>query len=96
MTQSLAKELAPDRITVNAYCPGIVGSNMWDDNDREWGRLLGRYGPGELMAEWVAGIPLGRPGTTADIAELLMFLASDSASYITGQTINVDGGMFMS
>lgn len=95
LTQSLAKELAPDQITVNAYCPGIVGSDMWAYNDREWGRLLGDYGPGELMAEWVEGIPLGRAGSTDDIANLLLFLASDGAGYITGQAINVDGGMFM-
>ncbi len=95
LTQSLAKELAADRITVNAYCPGIVGSDMWDYNDREWGRLLGDYAPGELMAEWVAGIPLGRAGTGDDIANLLLFLASEEADYITGQAINVDGGMFM-
>lgn len=96
LTQSLAKELAKDQITVNAYCPGIVGSDMWSYNDREWGRLLGNYGPGELMAEWVAGIPLGRAGTADDVANLLLFLASEDAAYITGQTINVDGGMFMS
>jgi meso-butanediol dehydrogenase/(S,S)-butanediol dehydrogenase/diacetyl reductase len=96
LTQSLAKELAKDQITVNAYCPGIVDSDMWAYNDREWGRLLGDYEPGELMAEWIAGIPLGRAGTNDDIAALLLFLASDEAAYITGQTINVDGGMFMS
>jgi meso-butanediol dehydrogenase / (S,S)-butanediol dehydrogenase / diacetyl reductase len=96
LTQSLAKELARDQITVNAYCPGIVGSDMWSYNDREWGRLLGDYKPGELMAEWIAGIPLGRAGTNDDVASLLLFLASDEAAYITGQTINVDGGMFMS
>ena len=96
LTQSLAKELAKDGITVNAYCPGIVGSDMWDYNDREWGRLLGDYGAGELMAEWVAAIPLGRAGTSDDVANLLLFLASDDAAYITGQAINIDGGMFMS
>jgi meso-butanediol dehydrogenase/(S,S)-butanediol dehydrogenase/diacetyl reductase len=95
LTQSLAKELAKEQITVNAYCPGIVGSDMWSYNDREWGRLLGDYKPGELMEEWVAGIPLGRAGTNDDIASLLLFLASSEAAYITGQTINVDGGMFM-
>jgi meso-butanediol dehydrogenase/(S,S)-butanediol dehydrogenase/diacetyl reductase len=95
LTQSLAKELAGDQITVNAYCPGIVGSDMWSYNDREWGRLLGDYQPGELMAEWIADIPLGRAGTNDDVAALLLFLASDEAAYITGQTINVDGGMFM-
>lgn len=96
LTQSLAKELAKDQITVNAYCPGIVGTDMWAYNDREWGRLLGDYAPGELMAEWVAGIPLGRAGSNDDVANLLLFLASDEASYITGQSINIDGGMFMS
>ncbi len=96
LTQSLAKELAKDQITVNAYCPGIVGTDMWAYNDREWGRLLGDYAPGELMAEWVAAIPLGRAGSNDDVANLLLFLASADASYITGQSINVDGGMFMS
>ena len=96
LTQSLAKELAADQITVNAYCPGIVGSDMWAYNDREWGRLLGDYAPGELMAEWIEAIPLKRAGTNDDVASLLLFLASDEAAYITGQTINVDGGMFMS
>jgi meso-butanediol dehydrogenase/(S,S)-butanediol dehydrogenase/diacetyl reductase len=96
LTQSLAKELATDQITVNAYCPGIVGTDMWAYNDREWGKLLGDYAPGELMAEWVAGIPLGRAGTNDDVADLLLFLASDAAGYITGQSINIDGGMFMS
>lgn len=96
LTQSLAKELAREQITVNAYCPGIVGTDMWAYNDREWGRLLGDYAPGELMAEWVAAIPLGRAGTSDDVANLLLFLASPDAAYITGQSINVDGGMFMS
>jgi meso-butanediol dehydrogenase/(S,S)-butanediol dehydrogenase/diacetyl reductase len=95
LTQSLAKELAKEGITVNAYCPGIVGSDMWAYNDREWGRLLGDYAPGELMAKWVSEIPLGRAGTNDDVANLLLFLASDAAEYITGQAINVDGGMFM-
>ncbi len=96
ITQSLAKELAKDGITVNAFCPGIITTEMWAYNDSAWGKLLGDYKPGELMAQWVAGIPLGRAGTGEDVAGLVAFLASDDASYITGQTINVDGGMFMS
>jgi meso-butanediol dehydrogenase / (S,S)-butanediol dehydrogenase / diacetyl reductase len=95
LTQSLAKELAKDRITVNAFCPGIIDTEMWAYNDREWGKLLGSYGKGELMAEWVADIPMGRVGTPDDVADLVLFLASDAAGYITGQTINIDGGMFM-
>jgi meso-butanediol dehydrogenase/(S,S)-butanediol dehydrogenase/diacetyl reductase len=69
---------------------------MWDYNDREWGRLMGDYAPGALMEEWVQGIPMKRAGTGADVAALVTFLASDDASYITGQTINVDGGLIMS
>lgn len=96
LTQSLAKELAREAITVNAYAPGIVGTEMWEYNDQKWGQLLGDYEPGGLMAEWVAGIPVGRVSTAEDVAKLVLFLASPAADYITGQTINVDGGMFMS
>jgi meso-butanediol dehydrogenase / (S,S)-butanediol dehydrogenase / diacetyl reductase len=96
ITQSLAKELAKTGITVNAFCPGIITTDMWAYNDAAWGQLLGDYKPGELMAEWVAAIPMGRAGTGDDVAGLVSFLASDDAAYITGQTINVDGGMIMS
>jgi meso-butanediol dehydrogenase/(S,S)-butanediol dehydrogenase/diacetyl reductase len=96
ITQSLAKELAASGITVNAFCPGIIDTDMWAYNDAAWGKLLGTYAPGELMAEWVRGIPLKRAGTAADVAGLVAFLASDDAAYITGQTINVDGGLIMS
>lgn len=96
ITQSLAKELAKTGITVNAFCPGIIGTDMWAYNDAAWGKLLGDYKPGELMAEWVEGIPMGRAGTPEDVAGLVTFLASEDAAYITGQTINIDGGLFMS
>jgi meso-butanediol dehydrogenase / (S,S)-butanediol dehydrogenase / diacetyl reductase len=96
MTQSLAKEVALDGITVNAICPGIIKTDMWDYNDRVWGKILGDYGPGELMAEWVQNIPMKRAGEGKDVAALIAFLASEDADYITGQTINVDGGLIMS
>jgi meso-butanediol dehydrogenase / (S,S)-butanediol dehydrogenase / diacetyl reductase len=96
LTQSLAKEVAREGITVNAICPGIIHTDMWHYNDRVWGRMLGSYGPGELMAEWVAGIPMGRAGTPAEVGALVAFLASADAAYITGQAINVDGGLIMS
>ena len=96
ITQSLAKEFAPSGITVNAFAPGIIETDMWTYNDEKWGKLLGDYKPGELMAEWVANIPMKRVGKGEDVAALVTFFASDDASYITGQTVNIDGGMFMS
>ena len=96
ITQSIAKELATEGITVNAFCPGIIETDMWAYNDREWGKLLGDYQEGDLMAEWVEGIPMQRAGSPDDVAGLVAFLASDDAAYITGQTVNIDGGLIMS
>ena len=96
LSQSLAKEVALDGITVNAICPGIIQTDMWDYNDRVWGKMLGDFGPGELMESWVQNIPMKRAGAGSDVAGLVAFLASEDASYITGQTINVDGGLIMS
>lgn len=96
LTQSLAKEVAPDNITVNAICPGIIKTDMWVYNDKVWGRMLGDYGPGELMESWVQNIPMKRAGEGKDVAGLIAFLASEDADYITGQTINVCGGLIMS
>lgn len=96
ITQSLAKEVAKEGITVNAFCPGIIETDMWAYNDAAWGELLGNYKPGELMAEWVRNIPMPRAGSGDDVAGLVAFLASDDAAYITGQTVNVDGGLIMS
>ena len=96
LTQSLAKEVALDRITVNAICPGIIKTDMWDYNDRVWGKMLGDFAPGALMESWVQNIPMKRAGEGRDVAGLVAFLASEDADYITGQTINVDGGLIMS
>ena len=100
ITQSLSLELARYGITVNAFCPGIIESEMWEYNDRVWGQILStdekRYAKGELMAEWVGNIPMRRAGTPQDVAGLVAFLASDDAAYLTGQAINIDGGLIMS
>lgn len=96
LTQSIAKEVAMDNINVNAICPGIIHTDMWDYNDRVWGEMLGDFGPGELMASWVENVPMKRAGTGADVAATVAFLASKDADYITGQTINIDGGLIMS
>lgn len=96
LTQSLAKEVATEGITVNAICPGIIETDMWAYNDKVWGQMLGDYEPGELMDEWVQNIPMKRAGKGSDVSGLVAFLASNDAEYITGQTINVDGGLIMS
>lgn len=97
LSQSLAKEVATEGITVNAICPGIIETDMWDYNDQVWGEMLGDYAPGELMADWVQNnVPMKRAGQGKDVAGLVTFLASDDATYITGQAINVDGGLIMS
>ena len=99
ITQSLAKELAEHGVRVNAFCPGIVDTDMWSYNDTMWGQLLDGddHKPGTLMQEWVkTKVPMKRVGTPEDVAGLVAFLASDDAAYITGQAINVDGGLIMS
>ncbi len=94
ITQSAALALAPHGIRVNAVAPGIVDTDMWVKIDREWGTLAGKP-PGEMKRTRVEAIPLGRIETPEDVANLYTFLASDEASYITGQTYNVCGGLQM-
>jgi len=97
ITQSLAKEVATEKININAICPGIIDTDMWAYNDQKWGEMLGGYKKGELMNNWVESkVPMKRVGTGKDVAALISFLASEDADYITGQTINVDGGLIMS
>ena len=81
MTKCLAKELASRNITVNAVAPGYIDTDMT--------AVL----PDKVKEQVLAQVPLKRMGRPEDIAEAVAFLASDWASYITGQTIQVDGGM---
>lgn len=92
ITQGMALALAKYGIRVNAVAPGIVDTVMWEQIDREWGALEGKP-PGEMKRTRVAAVPLGRIETPEDVANLYAFLASDEASYITGQTYNVCGGL---
>lgn len=82
-TKSLAKEIASRNILVNAVAPGFIETNMTD--------IL----KDDVKQEIAKNIPLKRMGTTQDVANVVKFLASDDSSYITGQVINVDGGMLM-
>lgn len=91
ITQSLAAELAPHKINVNAVCPGtIIETGMRDEADR---MSVAQGLPTAKQRE--ASIPLGRVGYPDDIARVAVFLASDEASYMTGQAINVTGGLWM-
>ncbi|WP_313893945.1 acetoin reductase [Psychrobacillus sp.] len=92
LTQTAAKELAPFKINVNSYCPGIVGTGMWERLDEKMMEHMGTK-KGEAFEKFTQGIALGRPQTTEDVAHLVSFLASSKADYITGQNILTDGGM---
>ena len=82
-TKSMAKELGSRGITVNAVAPGFIATDMTE--------VL----PDSVKEQMTSTIPLGRPGTPSDVAKAVLFLCSDAAAYITGQTLNVDGGMVM-
>ncbi len=92
LTQAAAKEYAAHGITVNAYCPGIVGTDMWVEIDERFSELTGAP-KGETYKKYVEGIALGRAQTPQDVAALVAFLASDDSDYITGQAILTDGGL---
>lgn len=80
LTRTAARELARYQVTVNAICPGFIDTDMT------------RGIPDRIRDDQVAKIPLGRPGQPSDVANLVAFLASDEAAYVTGETINVGGG----
>jgi 3-oxoacyl-[acyl-carrier protein] reductase len=83
LTKSLAKQLAPYGVTVNAVAPGIIDTEM----TRDW--------PKSVKEEFLKQIPLGRLGTPEEVAKTILFLVSDGANYITGVTIDVNGGLLM-
>ncbi|WP_299810506.1 acetoin reductase [uncultured Roseibium sp.] len=92
LTQAAAKEYASDGITVNAYCPGIVGTDMWVTIDERFAELTGTP-KGETYKKYVKGIALGRAETPDDVAALVSYLAGPDSDYVTGQAIITDGGM---
>jgi meso-butanediol dehydrogenase/(S,S)-butanediol dehydrogenase/diacetyl reductase len=91
-TQAAAKELAKFNITVNAYCPGIVGTGMWDRIDDVMTNYEGTN-KGDAFKKAIESISLGRPEKPEDIANFVSFLASSDSDYMTGQSVLIDGGI---
>jgi meso-butanediol dehydrogenase/(S,S)-butanediol dehydrogenase/diacetyl reductase len=94
LTQAAAKELAKHRITVNAYCPGIVGTDMWDLIDERMSAYNGKA-KGETLEQYSQLIALGRVQTPEDVAGFVSYLAGRDADYMTGQAVMIDGGIVM-
>ncbi|ATH95118.1 acetoin reductase [Bacillus glycinifermentans] len=92
-THSAAKELAKYKITVNAYCPGVAKTKMWDRIDEEMVKYSDDLKSGEAFEKFSSEIALKRYQTPEDVANLVSFLASDDSDYITGQAILTDGGL---
>jgi meso-butanediol dehydrogenase/(S,S)-butanediol dehydrogenase/diacetyl reductase len=92
MTKTFAQAYAADGIRVNAICPGIVETPMQDVVDAEFARVTGRM-PSEIRAERTGKIPMGRVEQPEDVAAVVSFLAGPDSRYMTGQSINVTGGM---
>ena len=92
LTQAAAKEFASSGITVNAYSPGIVGTDMWVEIDRRMAEITGAK-IGESYDKYVGGIALGRAQTPEDVAAFVSYLAGPDSDYMTGQAPMIDGGL---
>lgn len=95
LTQAAAQELAPFGITVNAYCPGIVDTQMWDLIDEKMAHYM-NLKKGEAFRQFSDSITLGRPETPEDVAKFVSYLASEDSDYMTGQSVMIDGGVIFS
>lgn len=93
-TQALAREHARNGIRVNSVCPGFVKTPMQDREIAWEAELLGTT-PEKVLQSYIDQTPLGRIETPEDVADVIVFLASDSARFMTGQAVNVTGGVYM-
>ena len=84
LTKSMAKELAPHGIRVNAVSPGVIDTPFHEV-----------FSTPEMIAKFVSTIPLGRIGTADECARVIAFLASDAAAYVVGETVEINGGQLM-
>ncbi len=94
LTQSLALEFAPHGITVNAVCPGVVLTPMWESMLPDYARKINRR-PAEVKRYLESKVPMGRLAEADEVARVVLFLASEESNYMTGQAINVTGGSVM-
>jgi len=94
MTQSLALEVADKGIRVNAICPGVVQTPMWEQQAKDYAKKRNLHEE-EVMPYFIKSIPLGRLCTYEDVVETAIFLSSKAASYMTGQSLNLTGGSVM-
>ena len=92
-TQALAREVAKDGIRVNAVCPGLVKTSM-QDREVQWEAKLRGLSPEEVIEEYIKMTPLGRLEKPEDVADVVTFLASENSRFMTGQAINVTGGIY--
>ena len=92
LTQAAAMEWAKHKITVNAYCPGIVGTAMWDLIDEKLAKEEGLQ-RGEALKKYSEAILMGRVSEPEDVAKLVSYLASSDSDYMTGQSVLIDGGI---
>jgi Dehydrogenases with different specificities (related to short-chain alcohol dehydrogenases) len=92
LTQAAAQEYASQGITVNAYCPGVVGTDMWVEIDKRFAELTDAS-EGETYEKYVDGIALGRAQTPEDVASFVSYLAGPDSDYMTGQAPLIDGGI---
>ncbi|NEH53736.1 SDR family oxidoreductase, partial [Rhizobium leguminosarum] len=92
-TQALARELAASGIRVNAVCPGFVKTGM-QEREIAWEASLRGVTPERVVADYIAQTPLGRLETPEDVADVVVFLCSNSARFMTGQGVNVTGGVY--
>lgn len=93
-TQALAREVAPAGIRANCVCPGFVRTGM-QAREVQWEAALRGLAPEQVLAEYVAQTPLGRLEEPEDVAPVVVFLHSDLARFMTGQALNVTGGVYM-
>jgi NAD(P)-dependent dehydrogenase (short-subunit alcohol dehydrogenase family) len=93
LTQTGALEAAP-HVRVNCVCPGVINTDLQETEYEVVSRLTGKARD-EIKAEWVSAMPLGRFQEIEDVADVVLFLASDDARQTTGEALNVSGGMVM-